>query len=74
MAVSLPVSDPMLLGSLRVADTVSVLAAGSGTPLAGAARVLATDVPGATGLAPGAGSQGHLVVAVTADESRALAV
>jgi pilus assembly protein CpaB len=77
VAVSLPVSDPMLLSSVRPADTVSVLAAGSGVPLAAAARVLATDVPGSGSfgsVGSVAGAPGHLVVAVTADESRALAV
>lgn len=73
VAVSLPLSDPTLLGSLRPADTVSVLAAGSGAPLAAAARVLATDVPRSGGLASSGGTSGHLVLAVTAEESRALA-
>jgi pilus assembly protein CpaB len=74
VAVSLPVDDPLLLTSLRPADTVAVLAAGSGAPLATAAQVLATDLPGSGGLTSAAGPRGHLVVAVTADESRALAV
>lgn len=73
VAVSLPLSDPTLLGSLRPSDTVSVLAAGSGAPLAAAARVLATDLPHSGGLASSAGTSGHLVLAVTAEESRALA-
>jgi len=60
--------------SLRPADTVSVLAAGTGQPLVTVARVLATDVPGSGVLASTGGTQGHLVVAVTADEARALAV
>jgi hypothetical protein len=64
----------VLLTSLRPADTVAVLAVGSGAPLATAAQVLATDLPGSGGLTSAAGPRGHLVVAVTADESRALAV
>ena len=74
VAVSLPVTDPVLLTTLRPADTVSVLAAGSGQPLATAARVLATDVPGTGVLAAGGAGPGHLVVAVSADEARNLAV
>ena len=74
VAVSLPLSDPVLLASLRPADTVSVLAAGTGQPLVTAARVLATDLPGSGVLASAGGTQGHLVVAVTADEARALAM
>jgi Flp pilus assembly protein CpaB len=74
VAVSLPVDDPVLLTSLRPADTVAVLAAGSGAPLASAAQVLATDLPGSGGLTSAAGPRGHLVLAVTAEESRALAV
>jgi Flp pilus assembly protein CpaB len=74
VAVSLPLSDPVLLGSVRPADTVSVLAAGTGQPLVIAAPVLATDRPGSGVLTNGGGTQGHLVVAVTADEARALAV
>ena len=74
VAVSLPLSDPVLLGSVRPADTVSVLAAGTGQPLVTAARVLATDRPGSGVLTNAGGTQGHLVVAVTADEARALAV
>ena len=74
VAVGLPLADPLLLASLRPADTVSVLAAGTGQPLVTVARVLATDVPGSGVLASAGGTQGHLVVAVTADEARALAV
>ena len=65
VAVSLPVSDPVLLGTLRPADTVSVLATGSGQPLAAAARVLAADLPGSGGLTAGPAASGHLVLAVT---------
>jgi pilus assembly protein CpaB len=74
VAVSLPVTDPVLLTTLRPADTVSMLAAGSGQPLATAARVLATDLPSTGVLAAGGAGPGHLVVAVTADEARNLAV
>ena len=73
VAVSLPVADGVLLGTLRPADIVSVLAAGTGQPLA-AARVLTTELAGSGVLTAGAGQQGHLVVAVTPDEARALAV
>ena len=38
VAVSLPVADGVLLGALRPADIVSVLAAGTGQPLAAAAE------------------------------------
>jgi hypothetical protein len=74
VAVSLPVSDGVLLGTLRPADIVSVLAAGTGQPLASAARVLTTELDASGVLTAGAGGQGHLVVAVTPDEARALAV
>jgi Flp pilus assembly protein CpaB len=74
VAVSLPLSDPVLLASVRPADTVSVLAAGTGQALVTAARVLAADRPNSGVLASAGGTQGHLVVAVTADEARALAV
>ena len=74
VAVSLPISDPVLLGGLRPADIVSVLATGSGQPLAAAARVLAADPPGSGVLAAGSGAPGHLVLAVTPDEARGLAV
>jgi len=74
VAVSLPVADGVLLGTLRPADIVSVLAAGRGQPLAAAARVLTTELAGSGVLTAGAGQQGHLVVAVTPDEARALAV
>jgi Flp pilus assembly protein CpaB len=74
VAVSLPISDPVLLGGLRPADIVSVLATGSGQPLAAAARVLAADPPGGGVLVAGSGAPGHLVLAVTPDEARGLAV
>jgi Flp pilus assembly protein CpaB len=74
VAVSLPVTDPVLLTTLRPADTVSVLATGSGQPLATAVRVLATDLPDTGVLAAGGAGPGHLLVAVTADEARNLAV
>jgi Flp pilus assembly protein CpaB len=74
VAVSLPLTDPVLLATLRPADTVSVLAAGSGQPLATVARVLATDLPSTGVLAAGGAGPGHLVVAVTADEARNLAM
>ena len=82
VAVSLPVDDGALLSTLRPAMSVSVLAAGSGDPLAPEARVLAANGPGSgtpggspgTGLlAAAAGGGGHLVVAVTAAEARAIA-
>jgi Flp pilus assembly protein CpaB len=74
LVVSVPVPDPILLGTIRPADTVAVLAAGSGQPLATAARVLATDVPTGGGLAATGGTPGHLVLAVSADEARGIAV
>jgi pilus assembly protein CpaB len=74
VAVSLPLTDPVLLTTLRPADTVSVLAAGSGQPLATVARVLATDLPSTGVLAAGGAGPGHLVIAVTADEARNLAM
>ena len=74
VAVSLPLADPVLLASLQPSDTVSVLAAGTGQPLVTAARVLATDRPGSGLLASTKGAEGRLVVAVTAEEARALAV
>ena len=74
VAVSLPVADSVLLTTLRPADTVSVLATGSGQPLTTVARVLATDLPNTGVLAAGGSGPGHLIVAVTADEARNLAV
>ena len=80
VAVSLPLSDGALLATLRPAMSVSVLAAGSGDPLAAEARVLAADGAGSGGGASGtglltatAGGEGHLVVAVTVPEARAIA-
>ena len=83
VAVSLALDDSALLTTLRPAMSVSVLAAGSGDPLASEARVLAAEGPGssdagdgssgASGLLAAAGQKGHLVVAVTAAEARAIA-
>lgn len=82
VAVSLPLDDGALLATLRPAMSVSVLAAGSGDPLAVEARVLAADGPGSAAaggssspglLAAAAGGEGHLVVAVSAAEARAIA-
>jgi len=59
-----------------------VLAVGSGDPLAAEARVLSVDGPGSGDhvggpgpglLAAAGGGQGHLVVAVTSAEARAIA-
>jgi Flp pilus assembly protein CpaB len=74
VAVSLPVPDQVLLAMVRPADSVSVLAAGSGQLLSGTARVLATDLPASGGLPAVAATTGHLVVAVTPDEARTIAV
>jgi hypothetical protein len=82
VAVSLPLDDTTMLATLHPAMSVSLLAAGSGDPLAAEARVLAADGPGSgsTGGSAGAGllasatrGEGHLVVAVTAAEARAIA-
>jgi Flp pilus assembly protein CpaB len=74
VAVSLPVPDLVLLRMVRPADSILVIAAGSGQLLAAAARVLASDVPADGVLPGGGGASGHLVVAVSPDEARAIAV
>jgi hypothetical protein len=74
VAVSLPVTDPILLTTLRPADTVSVLATGSGQPLATVARVFRRIFLTLASSRPGDAGPGHLIVAVTADEARNLAV
>lgn len=74
MAVSLPVADPSVVSSLRPADLVAVLVAGSGETVAASAPVLATDLP-STGMLGGPGStSSHVWLALTAAEARAVAV
>jgi Flp pilus assembly protein CpaB len=81
VAVSLPLDDAGLLATLGPAMSVSVLAAGSGDPLATEARVLSADGAGSGrgaesgmgALAAAAGGVGRLVVAVTPAEARAIA-
>lgn len=73
VAVSVPVLDAALLGSLRPADEVSLLVSGSGDIVAPRALVLAVQ-QASTGLLGQTGvSNDHLVLAVTADEARAVA-
>lgn len=73
VAVSVPVADAGLLGSLRPADQVSLLVVGSGDTVAKIAVVLAVQ-PSSSGLLGQTGSSGdHLVLALTSDEARAVA-
>lgn len=71
VAMSIPLLDPGLLPALQPADSVQVLASGSGRTLAVAARVLGVVTPD-TGLLGSEGA-GRLVVALSADEARAVA-
>lgn len=73
VALSIPLLDPGLLSSVHPADSVQVLVPGSGQTLSPAARVLGVDAPDTGLLGGGTEMAGRLVVALTADEARAVA-
>jgi Flp pilus assembly protein CpaB len=72
LAVSVPVTDAAVLGSVRPGDLVSVLVAGSGETVAQRAVVLAAEQPG-SGLLSSSSGAGHVVVALTPAEARSVA-
>ena len=73
VAMSVPLLDPGILPAVRPADSVRVLAPGTGATIAAAARVLSVDSPDPGLLGTGTASSGRLVLAVSADEARVLA-
>ncbi len=72
VAVSLPLVDPGLLTTLRPADVVEVLAAGTGQTVSARALVLSVAPPD-SGLLGGSDAGGRVVLALSADEARAVA-
>lgn len=72
VAVSVPLLDDGILGSVRVGDLVEVLAPGSGDPVTPGARVLGLDRPGG-GVLGDEGSTGRVVLALSGDEARRVA-
>jgi Flp pilus assembly protein CpaB len=72
LAVSLPVGDGAVLGSVHPGDLVSVLAAGTGDIVAQRAVVLDAEQPAASLLGSASGG-GHVVVALTPNEARSVA-
>ncbi len=73
VAMSVPLLDPGILPAVRPADSVQVIAPGTGQTIAAAARVLSVDPPDPGLLGTDPGSSGRLVLAVSTDEARALA-
>ena len=73
VAVSVPLAEAGLLASLAPADRVAVLVAGTGQTVAAAALVLAVDHPASSAIDQGAQSGSHVVLALTAEEARAVA-
>lgn len=73
VAMSVPMLDPGILPAVRPADSVRVLAPGTGQTIAAGARVLSVDLPDPGLLGTDPGSSGRLVLAVSTDEARALA-
>lgn len=73
LAVSVPVGDPGLLGTLRPADLVSVLVAGTGETVAAAAPVLSSEPPTASALGGSAATNPRVLLALTPTEAKALA-
>lgn len=72
VAVSVPLIDPGLLTTLRPADVVEVLAAGTGQTVSARALVLSVAAPD-SGLLGTSDTAGRVVLAVSADEARAVA-
>ena len=73
VAVSIPLVESGLLASIRPADVVEVLAAGTGQTVSSGATVLSVERPGDGVLGQGSDSPGHVVLALTPDEARAVA-
>lgn len=73
VAVSVPLVESGLLAALRPADVVEVLAAGSGQTVASSALVLSVERPPDGVLGQGGDASGHVVLALTSDEARAVA-
>jgi len=73
VAVSVPLVESGLLAAIRPADVVEVLAAGTDQTVAPSARVLSVERPAEGVLGQGADSAGHVVLALTSDEARAVA-
>ncbi len=69
----MPLVESGLLAAIRPADVVEVLAAGTGQTVAPSARVLSVERPAEGVLGQGADSAGHVVLALTSDEARAVA-
>ncbi len=73
LAVSVPVGDVGLAASLRPADLVSVLVAGSGETVAASAPVLSTDLAATTVLGSSGPAGARLLLALTPAEAKAYA-
>jgi len=73
VAVSVPLVESGLLPAVRPADLVEVLAAGTGQTVASRAPVLSVERPAEGVLGPGADGTGHIVLALTGEEARAVA-
>jgi Flp pilus assembly protein CpaB len=73
LAVSVPVGDPGLVATLRPADLVSVLVAGTGETVATAAPVLSSDPPAGGALGGSAATGARVLLAMTPTEAKALA-
>jgi Flp pilus assembly protein CpaB len=72
VAVSVPLVEAGLLTALRPADVVQVLAASTGQTVAADAPVLSVHRPSEGVLGQGEGA-GHVVLALTGEEARAVA-
>lgn len=73
VAVSVPLVESGLLASIRPADVVEVLAAGTGQTVSAGATVLSVERPGDGVLGQGSDAPGHVILALTTDEARAVA-
>ncbi len=69
----MPLVESGLLPAVRPADLVEVLAAGTGQTVASRAPVLSVERPAEGVLGPGADGTGHIVLALTGEEARAVA-
>jgi pilus assembly protein CpaB len=72
LAVSLPVGDSAVLGTVHRGDLVSIFVTGTGDIVAQRAVVLDAEQPAASLLASPSGG-GHVVVALSPDEARSVA-
>ena len=73
VAVSVPLVESGLLASIRPADVVEVLAAGTGQTVSAGATVLSVERPGDGVLGQRSDAPGHVILALTTDEARAVA-